>query len=358
MINGELDKLAALIKRERDGLLCRWRRQVKDLPARHLDTPKLNAQMPEIIDDLAAALQGAPRAPASGLQRMGEGFDIEEVVAEYNVLRGCIQDLALANGLNLQERPLHILNRVLDEAIGLAVKSYAAGRVAATRSRRGEHLAFVANDVRTPLNAIALATNGLELALPARSVSAAHGQMLNSLRRNVSQLDAAVGRELAQDCGAAAQPGLALEKRSFDLWPLVEAMVHDLHRLADAASVRLVNRVPENLVAHADAALLRRVFHDLLANAIADAPHGEVTIGAQQCAEGGVECWVTDNGAGEARDDRLFHSGELAAVAFLEAHGGAVNVEHAENRGSTFRFTLPRPQVAAAPELQGDGHAA
>ena len=42
------------------------------------------------------------------------------MVAEYNILRGCIRDLAQANGLTLQEL-FHILNRVLDGAIGLAV---------------------------------------------------------------------------------------------------------------------------------------------------------------------------------------------------------------------------------------------
>ena len=356
IFNCELDYLAALIRRERDGLLSQWREQVARLPsAQHLDRPKLIDHMPQVIEDLAAALQGAVRAPAKELQRMREGFDIEEVVAEYNLLRGCIQDLALANGLNLQEGPLHILNRVLDGAIGLAVKSFAAGRAVATSSRREEHLAFVANDVRTPLNAIALATSGLELALPSRGAGSAHGQLFNSLRRNVTQLDAAVGRELGEDSGLAAQPGLRLEQRALDLWPLVEAMVQDLYPLADAASARLVNQVPENLVAYADAALLRRVFHDLLANAIADTPHGEVTIGARQCAQGGVDCWVSDNGAGIApeREDKLYYSSELAAVAFVEAHGGTLRVDTEEGRGSTFRFTLP-----AAPELQGDGHAA
>ena len=42
-------------------------------------------------------LQGSP--PDHGLQRQQEGFDIVEVVAEYNILRGCIHDLATGAGL-------------------------------------------------------------------------------------------------------------------------------------------------------------------------------------------------------------------------------------------------------------------
>ena len=95
-----LDKLAALIKGERAGLLSRWREQVRLLPsAKHLDTPTLNDHVPPLLDELATALrsvadktipealvEGSP--PIHGLQRYQDGFDIVEVVAEYNILRG------------------------------------------------------------------------------------------------------------------------------------------------------------------------------------------------------------------------------------------------------------------------------
>ena len=102
-----------------------------------------------------ALLEGSP--PAHGLQRHQDGFDIEEVVAEYNILRGCIHDLADNNGLSLQGKPFHILNRVLDEAIGLAVQTFATQQALEVQRRREEYLAFVAHDLRTPLNAISLA---------------------------------------------------------------------------------------------------------------------------------------------------------------------------------------------------------
>ena len=92
------DRLAALIRREREALLSRWRQEVRAMPcARHLDTPTLNNHLPQLLDELAAALQARsdqtiPGAlsetspPAHGLQRVKDGFDIEEVVGPYTAI--------------------------------------------------------------------------------------------------------------------------------------------------------------------------------------------------------------------------------------------------------------------------------
>lgn len=363
---------------------------MRELPsAQHLDSPTLNDHLPQLIDELAEALQAKsgetiPEAlseaeaspPAHGSQRVQDGFDIEEVVAEYNILRGCIHDLAQANGLTLQGKPFHILNRVLDGAIGLAVKTFAAKGAQDARQSREEYLAFVAHDLRTPLSAISLATSVLERALPARGGSAAHAQMVKTLRRNVKHLDGLVCKVMEENTGLQSEPGIKLERRAFDLWPLVEALVHDLDPVAQSARTRLINQVPDDLVVYADASLLRRVFQNVIANAIAYTPGGEVVIGARQFgAEGTLECWVSDNGAGipQERLEKVFDKSEtdpekeggwglgLAIVkTFVEAHDGEVSVESKEGRGSTFLFTLPPRQIVDAsaaahqlPERQG-----
>jgi len=211
MIIKELEKLAALIRRERDGLLAAWRQQVRALPsAQHLDTLTLDDHVPQLIIEMAAALQAGseetiPEAlsdgspPAHGMQRVKDGYDIEEMVAEYNILRGCIHDLAEANGLSLQGRPFRILNRVLDGAIGQAVQTFAAQRALEVRQRRDEHLAFVAHDLRTPLNAISLATSVLERTLPSQSTGTEYAQMFRTLRRNVQHLDKLVGKVIEEN---------------------------------------------------------------------------------------------------------------------------------------------------------------
>ncbi len=365
----DLNPLAVLIKQERQGLLTRWRQQVRQLPsAQGLDTPTLNDHIPDLLDELAQALERRSTqtiaealiedsAQVHGMQRLKDAFDIEEVVAEYNILRGCIHDLANDNGFNLQGQPFHIINRVFDRAIGVALQTYATQRALEVQQRREEYLAFVAHDLRTPLFAISLAARVLEQTLPQRGYGADSAQMLKALRRSVLQLEGLVRKVLEENTNLQTDNGVKLERRDFDLWPLVEALVEELQALADAAGTRLVNQVPDDLVVFADAGLLKRMFQNLIANAIKYAPGGEVVVGAAEPgAQPDVVCWVRDNGAGIAAEllGKVFDKGEtdsenaggtglgLAIVqTFTEAHGGRVSVESQPGQGATFRFTLP-----------------
>src|SRR5689334_5419559 len=231
--NDNLEELAALIIRERDNLLARWRQQVREFPvACELDTPTLNDHIPPLLDELIAALQAKsdqtiPEAlcesspVAHGLQRVQDAYDIEEVVAEYNILRGCIHDLADDDGLNLQGRPFHILNRIFDHAIGLALKTYATQRALEVQRRREEYLSFVAHDLRTPLNAIALAARVLEETFKEPGARAESAKMLRTLGRNVQHLQRLVDKIIEENLNLRTETGIKLQRREFDLWPFV-----------------------------------------------------------------------------------------------------------------------------------------
>ncbi len=368
MIN--LNNLADLIKQERLLLLSQWRLQVRELPsARHLDIPTLNDHMPSLLDELSTELKSNSNStipevlleespPAHGLQRLNEAFDIEEVVAEYNILRGCLHDLATKNGINLQGQPFHVINRVFDHAIGLALETYASQQALEVKQRREEYLAFVAHDLRTPLYAISLAGRALERSLPKRGYNEDSAQMLKSLRRGVQQLEGLVQKILEENTHSEANNGIHLERRLFDFWPLVERLIEDTALLSESAGVQILNRVPDDLVVYADASLLQRILQNLVANAVKYAPNGIITIGAQDLVDdNSVACWVSDNGMGIPEDmqQKIFDKGEtdaerddgtglgLAIVqTFTEAHGGKVVLESTPEVGSTFRFTLPR----------------
>ena len=370
-----LQTLAQLVKQDRDALLVHWRLQVRQLPsARHLDIPTLNDHIPSLLDELATALETSPEQtipetlaeaspPAHGLQRLKDAFDIEEVVAEYNILRGCIHDLATEHGVNLQGRPFHVINRVFDHAIGQALQTYATQRALEVQQRREEYLAFVVHDLRTPLFAISLTGRVLERILPKQALGDDAARMLKSLRRNVQRLEGLVRKVLEENTNLQADSGVRLERRRFDLWPMVEALLDDLHAVANTAQTQVLNRVPDDLVLFADAALLQRVFQNLIGNALKFTPGGAVIVGAQtNDSQGLVECWVNDNGSGIAAEmlDKVFDKGEsgaeddassglgLAIVkTFIEAHGGTVTAQSELGLGSTFRFTLPMQGPAA-----------
>jgi signal transduction histidine kinase len=249
------------------------------------------------------------------------------------------------------------LNRVFDEAIGLAIQTFATQQARELQRRRDEYLAFVAHDLRTPLNAIALVARLLEVAQADRSDRVETYRTLKTLRRNVQQLEALVDKVLKESAHIQTEAGVKLEPRKFDLWPLVESVIHDLHPMAETATTRLLNEIPEDLIVYADASLLRRVIQNLVANAITYTPRGEVVVGARETdAEGAIECWVSDTGSGIPKDrlEKVFDKLEtdpqkqggaglgLAIVkTFIEAHGGKVTVETKEGVGTTFRFTLP-----------------
>jgi len=359
-----LQQLAVLIQQDKQRLLDAWRQQVRQLPsARHLDEPTLRDHIPSLLDELVECLRhesnqtiaetltsGTP--PLHGLERFENGFDIVEVVAEYNILRGCIHAHAETHELALRGKAFHILNRVLDEAIGLAVQTFATQQALEVQRRRDEYLAFVTHDLRTPLSAVSMATRVLEM----RPNDTDTGPMLRTLRRNLRHLETLVDRVLKESAHIQDDANLRLERRAIDLWPLVEGLIHDLEPVAGTSTTRLVNAVPAELMAYADASLIRRVLQNLIANAITFSPRGEVTIGARAVEpDGSVECWVQDNGSGIPAElidhvfDKLTSGREeggtglgLAIVkSFVEAHGGTVSVDSMPSEGALFRFTLP-----------------
>ncbi len=368
MSTENLDALAALIRRERDTLLAEWRQEVHQLSvAHHLDVPTLNDHIPDLLEELACELEvcsdesmieGLKENPIThGLDRLRLGFDVEEVVAEYNALRGVIQDLVERHDLRLRGAVNRTINRVIDVSIGLAVKTYATQKALEVQQRREEHLAFVAHDLRSPLSAIAMAAKLLEVTVPAVVKDERAATLLETMHRNVSRLNSLVVKVVQEEANLKAQVNESVERREVKLRALVEVLVSDLRPLAAAANLSMINKVPEELTAFADTNMLTLIFQNLISNAIDYTPNGEVTIGAQKIEESAyIECWVSDNGAGIPADrlEKVFDKLEtdpdkkigmglgLAIVKqFVEAHGGQVTVDSELGQGSTFRFTIP-----------------
>jgi signal transduction histidine kinase len=363
-----LDQLAALIRRERDTLLAEWRHEVRQLSvARKLDEPTLNDHIPDLLEELACELEACSEGSmieglkessvTHGLDRLRLGFDVEEVVGEYNALRGVLQDLIERHDLRLRGAVNRIINRVIDVSIGLAVKTYATQKALEIQQRREEHLTFVAHDLRSPLAAIAMAARLLEITVPDVGRDERAAMLLETMHRNVTRLNSLVVKVVQEEVNLKTQVDERVERREVNLRELVEGLVKDLRPLADASELSLVNEIPGGLKVVADAGMLSLIFQNLISNAIDYTPNGEVVVGAR-AGEGpvAVECWVADNGAGipadrlekvfdklEADPDRKSGMGLGLAIVkqFVEAHGGRVSVESDLGRGSTFRFTIP-----------------
>jgi two-component system phosphate regulon sensor histidine kinase PhoR len=364
-------KFANLIESQREALLEEWRRQVRSLPsAKDLSDPRLNDHIPNLLDELVTALRVQPdesiphalanmSAYSHGLQRLDQQFDLAEMVAEYNVLRGCIHDLAFEHEVALQGNPFRVLNRVLDGAIGFAVQTYATQQALEVRKHREEYLSFVAHDLRTPLNTISMITTVIERqTLSSSAPSIETPVLLKILRNNIGTLSSLVTNILNENTGLLTDTTIKVEPRFFELWALVEDIVQNLLPLK-GKECNLSNEVSYDVVVYGDANLLRRVFQNLVANAIKFTPVGEIKIGAMnRGGEGAVECWVTDTGAGipEERLAVIFQKlqtdsdrndglglGLSIVETFVKAHNGEVTVESKEGIGSKFHILLPGP---------------
>ena len=364
-----LNKLAGLIRRESDTLLAEWRVEVRRLPvAKHLDVPTLNDHLSELLEELACELEassdetmigsGLKECPViHGFERLRSGFDIEEVVAEYNALRSIIQNLAERNGLSLDGKANHIVNRVIDGAIGLAVKTFATQKALEVQQRREEHLSFVAHDLRTPLSVIAMSAKLLGITLPDGAKDERAATLLDTLQRNVNRMNSMITNVIQEETNLKANAEGKLERREIKLRALVEELVSALDPLAESLNTNLTNNISEEMTVFADDNLLTLVFQNLISNAINYTPNGEITVGAREIKDAGAaECWVSDNGAGipAERLEKVFEKLEtdpdkkegmglgLAIVKqIVEAHNGQVIVESKIGQGSTFRFTLP-----------------
>jgi signal transduction histidine kinase len=363
-----LHNLATLIRRERDTLLNEWRQVIGQLPVAHgLDVPTLNDHIPDLLEELADELEAysdesmigelKKNSVAHGLDRLRLGFDVEEVVGEYNALRGVIQDLIERHNLRLGGPVNRIINRVIDMSIGLAVKTYATQKALEIQQRREEHLAFVAHDLRSPLSSIAMAAQLLERTLPEGAKDERAASLLDTMHRNVERLNSLVVKVVQEEANLQVEVNKRVERREVELSELIEVLVSDLHPLALASNTRLINKVPEGLTIFADANMLTLIFQNLITNAINYTAGGEVIVGAQKSKDSvSVECWVKDNGTGipadklekvfdklESDPDRKSGMGLGLAIVkqFVEAHTGQVTVESEVGQGSTFRFTIP-----------------
>ena len=360
----QLAALAAVLREHKTTLIASWQNAVCELPgAAHLDGPALRDHIPQFIDEMIGAIarrddevaSGGPGSPVEhGQQRLAVGFDIKEVVIEYNALRGAVHDVAEGADLRLGADDCRVVNHIIDDAIAWAVDTFAREQSAERQRRREEYFAFIAHDIRTPLNAISLTADLLAEDLSPQSPDAA--EMLRALQRNVRRIEELIRCIMADEKHFEAEEAFRPVRREIDLWPLVHRLLQDVRPVTEAAHVRTTNVVPRQLTLDADAGLLARALQNLVGNAVKFAPGGEIEIGARE-VERAVECWVRDDGAGIApeRLGRIFEKRETdpdparAGSGFglailkqiVEAHGGAIAVESQPGSGSTFRFTIP-----------------
>lgn len=279
-------------------------------------------------------------------------------MAEFNLLRMAFFTVMDRHGFYLVGEAARILSRQIDDSVREAVTAFAERQARNLKSKEDEHLAFIAHDLQTPLNAASLAVAGLRESLDPPT-SGDTGELFEILSRNLLRVRDQIRKVLdanlpSPGTGSSFRP----ERRTFELWPLVQRLVFDLGSISAKHGIQVVNEIPRTLTVFADAGLVSQVFQNLLGNAFNYAAGGRVVVSASE-ARGTVTCAVRDNGAGIAAAmlahvfDKLATNpartggtglGLAIVKQIVEAHGGTVSVESTPGEGTTFAFTLPAYQ--------------
>ena len=292
-----------------------------------------------------------------GVERVGSGFDIMEVVAEYRALRASVLRLWRESRPHTDINDIDDVtrfNEAIDQSLAEAVSSYTK------RVEQSRHmfLAILSHDLRSPLNNIHTAA---QLASRTTNEDLASAKVLSMIERNTQTIT-----QLTNDLIDFASTGLG------SAIPLTRSLV-DLEKLGRNVFEEFCFAYPQrtlrfhpdgDLMGEWDAARLRQVISNLMGNAL---QHG-ASEGAIELAIASEESTVvlsvhnegspipsemlttifdplrryTQLESTERQTSRSIGLGLYIVREVVVAHGGTITVTSTAQEGTTFTVRLPR----------------
>ncbi len=243
---------------------------------------------------------------------------------------------------------------------------------------KSEFVAVVSHEVRTPLTSI---QGSLELVLDERyfEMVPKMRELLSICQTNVERLRLLINDIL--DFSKIEASRLSLNFSPMAMGELAGEVVASMEALAGQKGIVMRVDVADDLPSiQADRIRVGQVLGNLLGNALKFTPMGgQVDLIVDATPQGGVQCVVSDTGAGIAPEDlgKLFQKfqqidssltrkqggtglGLVISKGLVEGHGGRIWVESQVGVGSRFCFSLPSvpPDAATDGEAQESAKAA
>jgi signal transduction histidine kinase len=357
------EALANAIRSSTHDILTEWQALViREMPPRDIDPREFLDAMGEFLGGVADSLAGeAPpqeegstvwHAAASehGVARVRQGFDIQELVREFAVLRRVLvrraQQAQLLKDEALRERLLELF----DGAVAASVKSYVDSRDYAARRTEAEHIGFITHELKTPLNAAVLAAGQLRRNLPQ---DPSIQRPLDLLDRSHRRLEKLIGDVLLVEKLEATRKANPAE---ITLGDLLRDVLHDAEAASSAKGLAFEVAIDAGVLLSVDEGLARSAIQNVVENAVKYTDRGAVRV-SSDVDSGEVKLHVWDNCPGLSPEElgiiflpfkrgRSGKSGSGLGLAIakraIEACHGTIQVESSAGAGCHFWLTLPR----------------
>lgn len=268
--------------------------------------------------------------------------------------RTAVAARAIAGGDYTHKAPVQGLAEVHD--LGLAFNEMVA-KVQKTNEMERDFLANVSHELKTPLTSIQGFAQAILDGAASQPADAAHViyDEAGRMRRLVEDL-----LDLARIESGHAQ----LRREVLDVTDIVRRVADNFKLRAGDKGVALLTQIDSLPLVTGDVDRLVQVFSNLTENALEHTPQGGQIRLTAQPVPGGVQIAVADTGKGIPQEDtkrifeRFYQADKSRARAgrrgtglglticreIIQAHGGSIQVESAEGKGSTFYIWLPLPR--------------
>jgi signal transduction histidine kinase len=359
------EHLADLITNHSAEIEQRWLHRIKAaLGDLVLSASELRDSMPEYLDRLADGLRQRETVEAGGTAswenvarkhaetRVRLGFDIDQLVHEFVVLRQVLFDVIDEQDAPAELRQARWLSDLIEGAIAASVKSYVMSRDYQARKQEAEHIAFITHELRNPLTTAVLGTKQLRR----KSVAGSdQDRTLDLVDRNLRRLTELIDGVLLVERGAHAhEPRLAVTT----LGQLLEQPLSAAKLATETKGLALDARFDPDVVVQVDEKLSMSAIDNVIQNAIKFTDRGQVAVVAENHPRE-VVLHVRDSGPGISKEDlsTIFEPfrrgtskkpgaglGLAIARRAVEAQGGTIRAESNDNEGAHFWLTLPKPR--------------